>query len=246
MEKFVVLGIQRTGTTLIRTTLNSHPKVLCAGEVFMVRKIGRSAYPGEDGYPAYLKDSPKRWLKHYLQRSANTFSYLDHLYSLNGYKAIGFKFMTSHFKRFPAVVPYIVDNQIKVINVVRENVLKTLLSRRTAERRRLYHTTKTISQSKIELATSSLLSDLARIQQDGQRWEKLLGDYDHYFKVSYENFMRNKQQESKRMLDFLDVDFAVVESDLVKINPDNLDALIKNYNEVKEKLTGTAFEYCLN
>jgi len=246
MEKFVVLGIQRTGTTLIRTTLNSHPKILCAGEVFKIRKIGRSAYPGKDGYPAYLKGSFDRWLKHYFQRPANTFSYLDHLYSLNGYEAIGFKFMTSHFKRFPAVVPYIVDNRIKVINVARENVLKTLLSRRTAERRQLYHTTKTISQSKIKLSISSLLSDLGRVQQDGQQWGKLLRGYDHCIKVSYENFVRNKQQESKRILDFLGVNFFAVDSDLVKINPDNLDSLIENYNEVKEKLTGSAFEYCLN
>jgi hypothetical protein len=57
----------------------------------------------------------------------------------------------------------------------------------------------------------------------------------------------NREAESRRVLDFLNIDqVAPLTTDLVKLNPDSLEDMIENYEEVKQALSGTDFEEFLN
>ncbi len=260
MKKFVVVGTQRTGTTLIRTTLNSHPQVTCTGEVFKVpgwyvdrvsrRIIRRTAFQDPSSYSAWTEKSLLRRLGHYAWRARNTREYLDQFYSDQSSEAKGFKVMYNQTQRFPAVIPYIRDHQISVIHVVRENFLKTLVSRIVAEQRNLYHARQGSDAPrkaiKVTVPADRLIGELQRIKLHTNRWQELFGDTPHYLRVVYESFSRNKEKEGAEMLAFLGLGSSAMSSSLVKINSDSLVDVIENYSEVESLLRGTEFELCLD
>jgi len=68
-----------------------------------------------------------------------------------------------------------------------------------------------------------------------------------HIEISYESFVANRDAETQRILDFLNIDqFVPLTTELVKLNPDSLQEIIENYEEVKQALSGTASENFLN
>lgn len=241
MIKFCILGIQRTGTTLIRTTLNSHPRVRCAGEVFKIKSWRSSAYEGELGYSIYINESLTRKIRHHIAKNSLAHDYLEFLYDIKGYEAIGFKLMQNQLKQFPLLVPYLKSNNIKVIHVIRENVLKTWVSRRAAVARG-YHSRQTVGKLKIEIPTADLVKNLNRLSVDSQRWADIFAKTPNYISVRYEEFVNNRQHECMRLCGFLGIEVQDMGSSLVKMTSDNLSDVIVNYDEVRECLMGTPYE----
>jgi LPS sulfotransferase NodH len=241
MIKFCILGIQRTGTTLIRTTLNSHPCIRCAGEVFKLKSWRSSAYEGELGYSKYINESLTRKIRHHVAKNSLAQEYLEFLYGVEGYEAIGFKLMHNQLKQFPQVVPYLKSNDVKVIHVIRENVLKTWVSRRAAVARG-YHSTQAVGKIKMEIPTANLVKNLNRLSVDSQRWADIFSRTPNYISVCYEEFVNNRKRECGRLCGFLGVEAQEMESSLVKLTSDNLSDVIANYDEVRECLVGTPYE----
>ena len=69
--RFVLLGIQRTGTTLLDTLLRSHPAVVSRGEVFLAAQhrwpaLHRIKAPQRHFYRHVLARSPLDQLRHAL------------------------------------------------------------------------------------------------------------------------------------------------------------------------------------
>lgn len=245
MIKFVVVGTQRTGTTLVRTSLDSHSKVRCIGETFKYKTKKGKFYKGELGYPAYIRGSFKKRLMHYFMRIRLINEYLDSLYLLPNYSAVGFKFMYSQAKKYPMVLEYIYNNKIRAIHVVRENVLKTLISRRTAQKRRLFHTKEKVHVEKILLSIDDLEKTLDIISSQNNIWEEILASKVPYIKITYESFLRNNPKEIGRILAFLNLDLEELKSPLVKINPDTLKDIVENYEEIREHLEKSPYKWCL-
>lgn len=259
MIKFLVVGVQRSGTTFIGSSLDSHPQINYVGEIFKVpgwylnratrKLIRRKAFSGEHGYSQWMDESLLRQLGHYCWRNKNTQQFLEYFYTINARgqacEAAGFKLMSSQARRFGGIIPYVNSHGVKVIHIIRENVLKTHISRLTASRRSLYHSDKTIKASKITIPTSDLIAILQKINRDNENWRSAFSEKTEYLQVTYESFVKNKAQESHKMLSFLGVDYHDIKSSLVKINPDSLADIIENYNEVRVLLEGTQFEWML-
>jgi hypothetical protein len=250
-SRFVILGIQRTGTTWIRTTLDSHPAILTLGEVFL-HSHGRFPFRRKAGldvqqnYRSYIEKSARRRVQHWFNRPALVADYLQHLYTQPGYDAIGFKLMRTHCKMFPTVVPYLLDEKVPAIHVVRRNVLKTLISRESARQRKLFHAKSDVPVKKIKIDVASLLPTLERIAADNQEWETIFRNA-RYLQVSYESFVSNKELELRRMYEFISVKPDVgVSSNLVKINPDSIKDVVINYDEICRALENTRFSCFLD
>lgn len=249
--KFAIVGLQRTGTTWIRTTLDAHPSIQAAGEVFLYSHgripIWRTAgHEVSQSYGEYIESSIKRRLRHFTNRHAIVKEYLNHLFTTNDLQAIGFKLMRNQAKQFPTVVKYIQDQRLHVIHVVRENVLKTYISRETAKRRGLYHAENSVSVQQIALRTSDLVHQLNRIAKDNSEWERIFTK-SPYLKVLYESFVKDKDNELERLYSFLSVDpDQSVASTLTKINPDSIQGIVENYSAVRRALEGTPYEWCLS
>jgi len=249
MVKFAIVGMRRTGTTLIRTTLNAHPDIHCVGEAYNFGdRFGRNAR-GETcdgGYRQFINSISFGRARDLLMRRATVRSHLDHLYSDTSHKAVGFKLMYSQSESFPQVLEYLHDNNVRIIHIVRRNVLKTLISRTVKTARGASHTKSAVKTTQVELREDRLIKHLTRFERENEAWENETHGLP-YVKVHYEDFVANKSTELNRMLDLLEVERVPdLRSDLVKISPDDIRQIVINYDAVAEKLKGTRFEWCLN
>ncbi len=247
MKRFVVVGIRRTGTTLIRTTLDQHQDVRCHGELFTFggRFIGARGDKNEFGYRRYLQESFWRRFRDVINRRRLVEEYLDQVFAVDDHKVVGFKLMISQHEIFPSVMPYLKHHEAKVIHVVRENVLKTLVSRAAKKVTGESHTRTPGGKTIVTLREHRLLSDLEGYERENRFWEQTAAGMP-YLRVGYEDFVQDKQLELSRMLDFLEVEHVPgLESPLAKGNSDELREIISNYDEVANVLKGTRFEWCL-
>jgi len=244
---FVILGTQRTGTTLVRTSLSSHPNILCCGEVF---NLGKRPYSKPDGYWHYSRQDFNRRLKALFNPQKMTAGYLEQLYSSEGYSAIGFKFMLSDCLTRPYIWPLLLNRNVKAILVSRRNSLKTLVSRRSASASGIYHISKTLNiktavetwtPRKITINTKTVIDDLSNIELECSLWRTRLDNVVEHIDVVYEEYAGSIDAGNRRILEFLDVPQLQLTSDLKKINPDNLGDLISNYDDLAKVLKGTKY-----
>jgi hypothetical protein len=196
----------------------------------------------DGGYGKYLKRTVSNRLEYVISRKRSISSYLDDLFSTPEYTTIGFKLMGSQADRCPAVLEYIRENEIKGVYVVRRNVLKTLISRETAEARQLYHSDESRKFRMISLSPKSLLSKLEAIEAEYSRWDERLRGI-NFLHVYYENLSSNREDEFDEIREFLSMTCRTQPSTTMKkINPDRIQDSISNYAEITEVLEGTRFE----
>ena len=241
MNPFVILGTQRTGTTLLATCLNNHPDVVCLGEVFKKFKPKSRVDVNDSGYLFYREATALRQVAHLLCRGWLIARYLDELYSRKGAAAVGFKLMFNHLRQSGAIRRYLQRQKPKAVNVYRRNVLKTLVSNEVARATGVYHATATVSHTKVILPIETLLPRLQRLEDEKECWVRLLGDSLPLIRVAYEDFVSHRSEESEKLLKFLGLRHHDLQSDLRKVNPDRLEDVIGNYDEVRAALTGTSF-----
>ena len=86
MEKFVVAGTQRSGTSVINQTLRSHPQIKTYGEVFLFsgrrgllkKPLGQTM---EGSYRQFINNNNhRRFISHNFSRRQTIYTYLDQLY----------------------------------------------------------------------------------------------------------------------------------------------------------------------
>lgn len=239
--RFAVVGTQRSGTTYLRQCLDSHPQVQCRGELFAL------SYGKDDGYHAYRRASALRQFGHYAWRSPQVTRFLDATQgdAEVGVEAVGFKLMRSHVRRVPYQYPMLLAlmrrERYRVIHVVRRNLLRVLVSRRTAQARGQFHARAAVPTVEITLPTSTLLHDLAKVDQENQFWASTSRGFDR-LEVAYEQFVADQSGESRRMLDFLGVDpHQPLRSPHKRVNRATLEEIVGNYNEVVATLAGTDY-----
>jgi LPS sulfotransferase NodH len=160
---------------------------------------------------------------------------------------VGYKLMYDQAKKFEMVLEYMKKKDVHVIHIVRNNVLKTLISMMSARKRRLFHTTASVKVEKVYISTRLILRKLQKIQKQNTFWEKLMSDqFSNYLKILYEDLMYKDNEEIKKMLLFLNVDINVkLRSQLHKINPDKIENVILNYDKIEKILYKSRFKYCL-
>jgi len=262
MSGFVLVGTQRSGTTLVRSALGSHPDVLCLGEVFFLNKADRrSGRPAmgkglsagfsawkELSYQSYLEQSMTRRWGHWLFRGHLTRRYLNGLYSTPGYSAVGFKLMANQARKFPAVVPYIEENGIRVVHILRENPFDILLSRLSMKARGYAHSTsRTNDAVTVYVPLDRLVAELRSIRNEGLHWKELFENRSPYLLMTYERFVQNRDAASSDLLSFLGVDASVqLRSELTKLNTLPASELVQNFDEVKACIEHSEFSWCVS
>lgn len=245
MRKFIVAGVQRSGTTLVTTSLDSHPDIHCAGELFKMRRPRGRVEVLDGGYRAYLDSA--LWLKlaDRLLRRRVVYGFLDGFFEHQDFKAVGFKLMNNHTVpgQFPMAVPYLIDRQVSIIHVIRENVFKTYLSRLVAQNRRVFHATQEPGElPRLTVPTTDLKRKLSRIEEQGSRLTELFSGSVPYVACVYENYVADPQAEGWKLLSFLGVPVATLRSPLVKLGSDDLSEVVDNMDEVRLSVRGTRYE----
>lgn len=241
MTRFILAGTQRTGTTLIETTLDSHPEICSFGEIFLFKK-GRGANV-VSGYRHYINQAPvKRKMRHYFAQRVLITEYLDQLGGDCREGAVGFKLMLGQTRMFPCVPEYIQSNNYRVIQVLRRNPLKIYLSREALRNSKVAHTDKRLKVEKIRIPTDQLVSQLDKILWENRWAERIFPDLD-LLTVYYEDFVNSKQEQLREISKFLGIKhYEGMKSSLIKLNPDKLSDLIDNFDQVANALKETQYE----
>ncbi|MBA3564578.1 MAG: sulfotransferase [Gammaproteobacteria bacterium] len=244
MKKFIVAGTQRSGTTLVTTSLDSHPSIHCAGELFKMRRPRGEVNVMDSGYLSYLDSAMRARLTHRLSKRFSVRAFLDEFFDRPGFEAIGFKLMINQTNpgRFPMVIDYLIERQISVIHVFRENVVKVYLSRLVARHTSVFHIIAEPQKlSRLRIETGDLVSQLSKIETQFRQINETFQDKVPYLEVTYEEHVANPEKQAQRLLSFLELPSVPLSSPLVKIAPDDLSLTINNMAEVEQCLHGTRY-----
>ncbi len=229
LQRFVILAAPRSGSNMLCTMLNSHPDILCHHEVFNPRGIF---------YALELRDSDFS-LGDITSRDAQPVAFLDKLWRHNiGHQYVGFKM--THWQNPEALQILLDDPGIKKIVLRRNNRIKTHVSRLIAEQRDTWedyssseHPGLPLTQvtlnldelyQEIELNNSYYAEICAQISQSGQT----------YCLLEYETASSATSQH--KVLRFLDLDFHPLQITSRKQNADDLQLLVKNFDQIAVQL----------
>jgi LPS sulfotransferase NodH len=246
-HRFVILGTQRTGTILLMGLLDSHPEIACIGELFQHRAdYVQHSVPR---YRLYVTSSPKNRILDLVARRSLAWSYLDSVFVTFDTPVVGFKLMIDQAIRFPSVVDYLKTHDFKIIGIVRQNLLKTHISRLRALETGVYLSTDQADRVRLQVPIDSLVEELVALERENEVIQRTLTRLGlDYRSVTYESISGlSRDSELQRLLSFLDVDPNVhLEPQSTKITPDDLSQAIANYEEVTSILKGTAYQQFLS
>src|SRR6056297_1101293 len=223
--KFMVVSNPRTGSTLLVHLLNSHPDILCHGEIFHWKAIFSMPLSEKKCLPA-LND-----------RNRNPVRFLEQLFS-DGYgsKAIGIKMFQNHN---PAMLNFLIrKREVKKIILKRNNYLETYTSHLIAKQtKKYYNYPDGFVPPKVNVDPAKFLnyikknenfftSVISQLEKTGQ----------NYFLVDYKEILDKGIR--KDLLEFIGVnsDISLTASNKKKQNPAKLSERISNYSEIKENL----------
>ena len=234
MKRFIILTTQRSGSTLLWKYLNGHPNVFACGEMFLPEHGGTNAYA------AFRKSSTKRRLSHYIYNQQNVTAYLDQFFSTDQvFESCGFKLMYDQNSR--NIKNWLIKHNVSIIHLIRENILKKIVSGETAKARGVAHLkpNETVENVKIDLDVNRLIHRIITVTKEirlnSEKFSML-----PYAEVRYEDFVNDPPGTAKGIFDFLGVtNVSNLEMPLKKINPAAVELSIGNYSEVRLKLLGT-------
>jgi len=236
---FIILCAARTGSSMLRHFLDSHPKICCYGEI-MVGATPES-WISDGSIKQVLVDTYRAGPQQFL---AEFGMYPDEA------RAIGFKVSYEELLRpeHAWLLEWLRDHrEIRVIHLRRENRLKRLISLLTAARiYKLYGRHNIMSEQerpavrKVVLTPEQCLEDFSV----GERRERLFRHYfeDHaLLETTYEAIMSDRANVLAGIAKFLEVGPASLRTKTVKINPDDLRDVLENYDALADALRDTPY-----
>lgn len=243
---FVILTQARTGSTMLQTMLNSHPEIECFGEVFN---------------PAVSNGYEKWKDRFFLRRLANKYirdyaveKYLTSLASPGSEKplsAIGFKVIyPGQFDRWSGLRYFWRTRDFKVVSLIRKNILRKYLSSRIANIEGKWSAKEARSKNKnisVVVDTRDMMRYIDRVSRIYESIGQLTQEF-RGIKITYEDLSSNKEVVITQVLDYLgniELHENALRATTVKQNPERMDQIIENYEEVCSVLRGTKYESCL-
>jgi LPS sulfotransferase NodH len=245
--KFIVLTTQRSGATFFIKCLSGHPQIACRHETVFTQDNKFKFFSFDrptSFYYQYRSSSLGRQLAHRFRRRSLIYDCIDDYFCTlpSNSKAIGFKLSYNHVRKYPEIADWIKDHDVRIVHFVRTNVFRTILSLATAKKRGVYHATQQVEPVQVHLDPRKLLRNLTRRTRLIEMYRTRFAEKP-YLEVSYESFVGDRDVQTRRILQFLDIDeFVYLDSDLVKLNPVSIKDMLENYDRVVRVLEGTVFE----
>lgn len=273
MVKFIVITSQRTGSTYISNYLHNHPEIAMYEEIILNKletpgglkhfvenkkimnflfglynvKLVRKTHAK---IPFYLPINliVKRFLEVFFTRDKN-FINDNNVFNnstnklLNEPKAIGFKVMVNHMNSIPYIRKWILQNNVKIIILKRENILKKYVSHVASYKRKIAHSTKNVENVNISLD----IPDCERYIRNTMNEYKILDSFKkdkNCFSLSYEEFFSDPEKNMKEVLSFIGVNEKIPfeKPKLKKLNSKSLEDIVQNLDEVKLSLENNNFD----
>lgn len=234
-DKFMISCTARSGSSMLSTLLNSHPRVLCHGEIL--------AAPHESAGPYHeLRQQGTdidEWLRGYRQEHPGAYLY-DVCFNPAGYQSVGFKFkleesLAEAYKPFRDLLA--TDTDIKIIHLQRRNILDKYVSLQMTKQTGVFSIRSSSQRPKLSPFAIDIPDFIAYVREDRQRYEtafELFKDHPSLH-VTYEELCESRPEALAKVQDFLELPQADLATMMVKVIKKNTD-LVLNLDEVREAL----------
>jgi len=238
MERFIIFTTQRSGSTVLTRTLDEHPEIFCAGEIF--HEIN-DIHHAEWHFPSWSLSEKNKTLRkfdkviNYPNQRLRAVSHIKKFYAAAepGEKARGFKLMVSHMRTMPFLWDYLKKENVKVIVLIRQNIFKTALSRLRKDKTRMPHLSGAqIDSTSIRIAPEKLLKQLNYLENVNKQLTEYSEGMNRLI-LYYEDFgawdiMLNK------VFDFLHVSGFTLQPVLNKLSNKDWRGEVKNFQEIEQ------------
>lgn len=248
MTKFVVFTTPRTGSSMLIKTLDTHPAIFCAGELFFFKK---GIYHTETQYP-FLRipfiGNKLNYLVNYPLIFLSVKGFLNKFFTGKPEKAaVGFKLM--HFQTYytPGVMKYLQQSNVKTLVLIRKNVLRNTLSDLRARSTKVYHNeagNKNAAIPKFNVNIEELGKKMKQIEGFNKQLENDSKNLDRKI-IYYEDF-ENWDVALGEILEFLDVENIPLQAASKKLNPEKLEDMLENYTKVATWLNENGYSKYLD
>ena len=238
MTPFIIFTTQRSGSTVLTRTLDEHPEIFCAGELF--HEINDIHHP-EWHFPSWALSEKNKMLRkvdkiiNYPNLRLRAIPHIKKFYkgAEAAEKARGFKLMISHTRTMPYVWNYLKTNETKVIVLIRKNVFKTGLSRLRKDETRVPHSAgAVVDNTKFRVAPAKLLKHIHYLEKVNQQ----LLDYTAGMPrivLYYEDFGQWDGMMHK-VFNFLQVSPLTLQPVLNKLSGKDWREEVSNYQEIEQ------------
>jgi LPS sulfotransferase NodH len=252
--RFIVLTTPRSGSTWFVDVLGGFPGTTAYTELFLPRRKPReersmSWRTAEHldrrlrGHPLFCETSPRL-----AGRPFSVVAYLNDVYRRPG--AVGFKVMYSNLLRYPELWAYVVARRLRVVHLVRANLLDVVVSERVWRASRTVHRVAgepEVAIEPIRIDPVELVEQIRRMQRRANVMRALLRACRVvHLEVRYEALVRDPDPFGA-VCAFLSIEPSdpMPVSQLDKLVKQPPSEIIRNYDEVKRVLdaAGLASSY---
>ncbi len=241
-QKFIILSAPRSGTNYVLHLLASHPDIRAYGELFQPNFLIGNPRDTVFEQPLFFRlyRTFRPWVPLFFLRRVIFRPYPAHI------RAVGFKIFYEHCRdgASRAVWPYLRHlTDVKIVHILRDNLLENLVSRRIAELTGDYLVIGDRPEPKHVRIRLSFGECLGYFRQ-AERWRKEYGGYfsDHsVHTVRYEDLVRDPETVLADLQRFLDVPIRKLTADVRKQNTHPMASVIINYAGLRKKFSGTPY-----
>jgi len=239
---YIILSAQRTGSSWLMDLLNNVEGGECHGELFLPEPVETKPVAGCSDYDRYIERKRQHCSG---VRPFSVFSYLNGLYRRNG--IVGFRLMYSQLKKYPEILIYLTAKRLKIVHLVRENLLDLVISRKVAEKSGRSHDTaegEKTKDTRVHLDPAETLARVRDLEKNVRFMDRFLATVRlPSTRITYEELV-NGPASFRRLLEFLSLDTGagLPESRLVKRQRKPHNESIENYAEIEKALTASGYE----
>ena len=239
-SKFIITCAPRTGSTMLRMMLNRHPHIICFGEAITLdgkpnlgRKIHKKINKTSDELAEILFGDSVNFLYEYI-------------FNQEDCEAVGVKIKYRQLEeQFQEIFDKIAnDKTISIIHLTRKNLLKRYVSNRLSGSKKTPHvilnSQEQQAQPKVKINVQKCLEDISAVQEAESRFRKYFKNH-KLFEIVYEDILANRSQQMAELQEFLGVQPKELEPKTLKINSDNLEDIVENYQELVMEIKETSY-----
>jgi len=258
-ERFLILSEARTGSTMLRRMLNSHPGICCHGEIFAIEIWGLQGYVGADDQ-VDLNDP--RYQEAKRLRENDPARFLREAVWPAGPPPVGAKILYNDLEdpKWRAAYDAVrADRDIRIVHLSRENRLKRLISQTAMNQGHRYiaYETHSIrlrpngrpeavpkqneSPVRLTLNPKECLEDFRRVEEAENRIRRAFQGHP-VFEATYEKIVDPSTRQLEKLQEFLDVRPCELRSGTLKVHSDNVRDILENLEELQAFFQGTPYE----
>jgi len=229
--KFILFGQSRSGSTLLKSLLDSHQDIICDGELFNP----------DEGYVT------NKWALKFFRRFPDLLINYRVIRSLS--KVYGYTLFHFQIRNIEFFMNQSVDKGWKIVHITRNNIFQQSLSNVIAKKTGFWHRQKEnkTPDYTINLPPEELANELEKRITWHRFEEEILKNLEH-IKVVYENDLADSRRwdsSMKRVLEYINAEPYPLNTNLLKTDPRPYDEIIENYKEILDYLKKTPLNHLI-